>query len=157
MIEEHQFGRAPALPAELTFEVTDEGTLAFEAQARRKQVTIFLTADRQHYLDLLVYLPADATGPVPVLLQLGWFPNNLSVTDPGVRVGRRWDREAGQRVTATPREDTGGRPPPRPLTVLPLLERGFGTAVFHYNDVDPDALNGFEHGIRKAYGQSGND
>src|SRR5690606_33002660 len=55
------------------------------------------------------------------------------------------------------REDTGGRPPPRPLTVLPLLERGFGTAVFHYNDVDPDALNGFEHGIRKAYGQSGND
>lgn len=155
LIEENQFGRAPEPPAELHFEVTDSGTSAFAGRARRKQVTINLTPDGSHYLDLLLYLPADATEPVPVLLQLGWFPNNLAVDDPGVKIGRRWDRQAGKRVAATPAEASSERRRPRGLVVEPLLERGFGTAVFHYNDVDPDSLNGFAHGIRSAYLEPG--
>ncbi len=37
------------------------------------------------------------------------------------------------------------------LNVEPLLERGIGIATFNYNDVDPDAPNGFAHGIRALY------
>lgn len=153
LFEEQQFGRVPGRPAAMRFEVTDPGTPAFDGKALRKQVTIFFTADpSEHFLDLLIYLPADAKGPVPILLQLGWFPNNLSVDDPGVKIGRRWDRELGRRVPAVPvAPDPARRGPPRTLTVLPLLERGFATAVFNYTDVEPDALNAIAQGIRGAY------
>jgi hypothetical protein len=83
-----------------------------------------------------------------VLLQLGWGPNNFSVDDPGVKIGRRWDREKKLRVPAVP--ESAPNQPPRRLTVLPLLERGFATAVFNYSDVEPDALDSAMHGIRGA-------
>ena len=75
----------------MTFETTDGGTPAFGGKALRKQVTIYFTANQQKdYVDVLLYVPADAKGPAPVLLQFGWVPNNLAVPgDPGVKVGRR--------------------------------------------------------------------
>jgi hypothetical protein len=154
MLETQQFGRVPGRPAQLHFEITDPGTPAFDGTATRKQVTIYFTEDRtDHYLDLLLYVPANATSPAPVLLQLGWVANNLVVEDPGVKVGRLWDRERGKRVPAVPSAERRG--PPRVLTVRPLLERGFATAVFNYTDVEPDALNAIAHGIRGAYLEPG--
>src|SRR5690606_25015254 len=134
---ENQFGKAPGRPAEMHFDVFDKGTPAFGGTAVRKQVTIYFFGlrDTEHYLDLLVYLPANATGPAPVLLQLGWIGNNLTVDDPGVKVGRTWNRETGRREPSTDGRRIGR------LNVEPLIERGIGVATFNYNDVDPDALN----------------
>lgn len=146
LLESHQFGKAPEPPDPLEYETTDTGTSAFEGKAVRKQVTIFLTPDKAHFLDLLLYLPANAEEPAPVLLQIGWGPNNLQVDDEGVKVGRAWDREKHQRVPG----DSGKRFG-RGLTVLPLIERGYATAVFNYSDIEPDSLHGFPLGIRKAY------
>ena len=150
LFEENQYGRAPGRPADMTFDVFDKGTPAFDGQATRKQVTIYFTKDKtDNYLDLLIYLPADAKGPVPLLLSMGWSANNLSVSDPGVKVGRIWDRRQGQRVPAQ-----GGRGFGR-LNVTPVLEKGFGIATFNYNDVDPDTLNALAHGIRSQYLKEG--
>ena len=40
LVEENQFGRAPARPADMTFDVFDKGTPAYDGKAVRKQVTI---------------------------------------------------------------------------------------------------------------------
>ncbi|MBE2216322.1 MAG: acetylxylan esterase [Opitutaceae bacterium] len=144
LLEDQQFGRVPGRPPGLRFEVTDPGTPAFDGKAVRRQVTIHFS--EEHFVDLLIYLPAAATRPVPVLLQLGWVPNNLSVDDPGVKVGRRWDRDQARRVPAAP--DPARQGPPRSLTVLPLVERGYATAVFNYTDVEPDAPGAIAQGIR---------
>ncbi len=160
LLEENQYGRVPGRPESMSFEVTDQGTPAFDGKALRKQITIHLTADKQHYVDVLMYLPAPGSAGgspasrVPVLLQLGWFANNLAAgdTDPGVKVGRRWSPEQKQRVDgAVSAGSQGPRVPlPGPI-ILPVIERGYGYAVFHYNDIDPDSPDGFAHGIRSAY------
>ena len=151
LVEENQFGHAPARPADMTFDVFDKGTPAYDGKAVRKQVTIYFSKDKSdHYVDLLVYLPAKATGPVPLLLQIGWGPNNIAVTDKGVKVGRAWNAKTKTRTPATE-----GRPLGGPLNVVQLVDRGYGVATFNYSDIDPDSLDSVAHGIRARYLKSG--
>lgn len=105
LVEENEYGRVPPRPPAMTFEVFDRGTPAFDGKALRKQVTLHFTPGQSgHFVDALIYLPAQATGPVPLLLNFGWAANNLAVaaSDPGVKVGRRWDTQQKARVPATP-------------------------------------------------------
>jgi hypothetical protein len=153
LIEENEYGRVPPRPPAMTFDVFDRGTPAFDGRAVRKQVTIYFTASRTgHYVDVLYYLPANTTGPVPVLLNFGWTANNLAVAaaDPGVKVGRRWDNQQRTRVPATPAAGPA-QGPGRNLNVMQVVERGYGFAVFNYSDIDPDAPNATAQGIRAAY------
>lgn len=146
IFESQQYGRAPERPEGVSAEVVEDWTEAFDGLALRKQVVIHLgEGDDAQRLDLLVYKPADLAAPAPVLLSISFLPNNQRVDDPAVRVGRRWDRERGERVPA----DGGGFF--GPTDVRPILRRGFGFATFCYSDVEPDARDGFDQGVRQQY------
>jgi hypothetical protein len=146
IFEENQYGRAPARPASIRFEVFEEGTPAFDGKAIRKQiVTHFGEGEADPMMDLLVYLPANATGPVPLLLNINFTANNLAVDDPAVKVGRVWDRRQNKRVPAEGGRRFGS------LRVLPTLERGFGIATFNYADIDPDVAGAIDFGVRRQY------
>ncbi len=147
LLEENQFGRMPGRPAELSFDVFDKGTPAFDGKAIRRQITIYFTKDKfKQFADVLLYLPAKPGGRVPVLLNAGFTANNLAVNDPGVKEGRLFDPKANQRTPAKPGGFNFGG-----IDVMPLLERGFGVATVNYADFDPDALNGLAAGIRSIY------
>src|SRR5262245_4089611 len=69
LFEDNQYGRAPGRPAGMSFDVFDKGTPAMGGKAVRKQVTIYFTPDRNGPKeDLVIYLPPNATKPVPLLL-----------------------------------------------------------------------------------------
>jgi hypothetical protein len=147
LFEENQYGRAPGRPADMSFDVFDKGTPAFDGKATRRQVTIYFSADKSGpQMDLLLYLPASAAKPVPVLLNVSFFANNQAVNDPGVKVGRRWDPQSTKRVPATQPARFG-----RPLDVMKLIDNGYGVATVNYSDIDPDALGGLPAGVRALY------
>jgi hypothetical protein len=147
LIEENQFGKVPARPADLSFAVTDAGTPAFEGRALRRQITVYFTKDKAAgpHADVLLYLPANAKGPVPVLLYANFTANNLAVEDPGVKVGRVWNLQQKQRVPATAANRFGR------LNVVATVERGFGLATVNYADFDPDTPGAIAHGVRQLY------
>ena len=148
LFEENQYGRCPGRPADMTFEVFDKATPALDGKAIRRQVTVYFSKDKAGpQMDVLVYLPADAAKPVPLLLHLGFTANNTVVNDPGVKVGTYWDRRQNRRVTAT--RGFGY------LDVSSVLEKGFGFATFNYSDVDPDAPGAVAYGVRKLYLKEG--
>jgi len=148
LFEENQYGRSPGRPADMSFDVFDKAGRAFGGKAIRKQVTIYFSKDKAGpQMDLLIYLPAGAGKPVPLLLNLGFAGNNTMVNDPNVKVGTFWDRRQNRRVPAT--RGFGF------MDVLPLLERGFGFATFNYGDVDPDAPGAVAYGVRKLYLKEG--
>lgn len=150
MLESKQYGRVPPQSETMRFELFDVGSPAFDGKALRKQITIYFDGGQQHYLDLLVYLSAEAEGPVPILINIGWIANHLAVEDEGVKPGRRWNPATGE---YEPAEEA---PPFFRLEVVPmLLERGYGIAHFNYNDVEPDHLDGFSSGIRHHYLKEG--
>jgi hypothetical protein len=147
LFEENEYGRAPGRPADMTFDVFDKGTPALDGKATRKQVTIYFTKDKEGpRMDLLIYLPAAAKEPVPLLLNISFVPNNRAVDDPNVKVGRIWDAKEKKRMPATGEARPFGR-----LHVQPFIDAGFGIATFNYADVDPDALGSLAGGIRAVY------
>lgn len=160
LIEDNWFGRAPGKPAEMTFEVVEREGSAFDGKAIRRQIIIYFSKDRTGpRMELLVYLPRNATGRVPVFLNMSFFANNLAVTDPGVRVGRRWDRDTRAQVAAEPPptnrsgstgEVTANRAR-RGFPVEQFLERGIGVATFNKDDLAPDFIGSEGLGVKSMY------
>ena len=134
LFEENQYGRSPGRPAAMTFDVFDKGTPALDGKAVRRQVTIYFSADKAGpKMDLLVYVPANATGPVPLLLNLSFSANATTVNDPGVKVGEVWGRDK-KKVPAGQGPNFGR------INVARLMDAGFGFATVYYGDIDPDFL-----------------
>ena len=144
LFEENEYGRAPGRPSGMSFDVFDQGSPAFDGKAVRRQVTIYFSKDKSGpKMDLLLYLPANATKPVPMVLNISFSANSTTISDSGVRAGEIWGKEK-KRVPATAMGF--GR-----MNILPILERGYGFATFYYGDVDPDFIGGLPLGIRSHY------
>ena len=145
LFEENQYGRAPGRPAAMSFDVFDKGTPALDGKAIRRQVTIYFSADKAGpKMDLLVYVPANAAGPVPLLLNIGFSANSSTVNDPGVKVGEVWGRDK-KKVPAGQGMNFGR------VNVARLLDAGLGFATVYYGDIDPDFLGGVPYGVRALY------
>ena len=149
LFEENQYGRAPGRPAGMSFDVFDKGTPALDGKAIRRQVTVYFSADKAGpKMDLLIYLPAGAKKPVPLLLNISFSANSTTVNDPGIKPGEVWGREKKKVPAATGMNF--GR-----INVAPLLERGIGFATVYYGDIDPDFLGGVPLGVRALYLKKG--
>jgi hypothetical protein len=143
----------PGRPAGLRFDVFDKGTPALNGAAIRKQVTIVFSKEKDASegapkADLVIYLPANARGPVPLLLNIGFTANSATIDDPGIKPGEVWSREKNVRIPATVRPQ--GR-----LNVAPFLAQGIGVATIYYGDIEPDFAEGFSHGVRKHFLKAG--
>lgn len=149
LFEENQFGRSPGPPADVTYDVFDHGTPAFDGAAILKQTTIYFSPDKSGpKANVLVYLPAKASKPAPLLLAISFSDNSVVVADPGVREGEVWNREhkkvPGKQGMAIGKID-----------VLPLIRAGFGFATVYYGDIEPDFDGGLPYGVRALYLKSG--
>ena len=146
MFETRQYGRAPGRPADETFEMVDPGTPALDGKAIRKQVTIYLNKEKTGpSIDLLIYLPAAATKPVPMFFSINFGAVQNAVADPGIKSEKTWDPKTNTRITPTAARGFGH------IDAEDLLNAGFGVATFYYGDVDPDYAAGFANGIRARY------
>jgi hypothetical protein len=149
LFEENQFGRSPGRPEGMSFDVFDKGTPALDGKALRKQVTVYFSRDKAGpKMDLLVYLPAGAQKPVPLLLNLSFTANSSAVDDPGVKQGEIWNRE--KKRAPAPKGSNFGK-----LNVAPFLAQGIGVATVYYGDIDPDFQGGLPYGVRSLYLKSG--
>jgi len=145
LFEENQFGRSPGRPADMSFDVFDQGTPAFDGKAIRRQVTIYFSRDKTGpKMDLLIYLPLNANKPVPLFLNLSFTANSAAVDDPGIKPGEVWGRD--KKRGPAPKGGAFGR-----LDVLPFLSQGIGVATVYYGDIDPDFLGGVPNGVRALY------
>ncbi len=144
LFEENEYGRAPGRPAGMSFDVFEKGAPALDGKAMRKQVTIHFSKDPSGpKADLLIYLPAGAQKPVPLLLNLSFTANSSTVDDPGIRPGEVWGRD--KKKIPAPHGGFGR------LNVAPILARGFGVATMYYGDIDPDFAGGVPLGVRALY------
>lgn len=156
LVETNWFGRAPSRPADMAFEVIEQGP-AYEGKAVRRQVTIHFTKQRTGpRMDLLLYLPTNRPGPVPVFLNMSFFANNFAVADPNVKVGRRWDRESRTQVAADqPLPALAGKAASstrrRGFPVEQFLDRGIGFATFNKDDLAPDFVGSEAMGVKGLY------
>ena len=132
------YGRAPEPPTEIQFTVLESDPNALGGKATRKSVQIKLgDSDDAPKIGLLLFLPNDRTGPVPVFMGLNFSGNHAIHPDPSIPLARYAGfRREEQRGKQARRWDVDG-----------ILSRGYGLATMHCADIDPDFNDGFHNGV----------
>jgi hypothetical protein len=150
LFADNVYGRLPGKPQGLHYKVTSEDKAALGGKAILKQVTIYFTPDDTGAsMDVLLYLPKQAKGPVPVFAGLNFKGNHTVHPDPQIKITSRWvadDKNAG--ITGNrANEHTRGLQASR-WVVEEIIARGYGLATAYYGDLEPDHPEGYKTGIR---------
>jgi len=158
LFTEQMYGRMPAPPPHMRFEVYDLDRHALDGKATREQISILFAGGKDGpHMDLLVYIPNQVKRP-PVILGLNFWGNETINPDPGIRISDRWV-ESGPRTSppdlscvkdhhateACRGVDAGHWP------VDKILDAGYALATAYRGDLDPDRNDGFAESIRSAY------
>ena len=152
LIEREMFGKAPPRPA-LSFTVQEDWTPALGGKVKRKQVGVSLNGRPDGpAMDLLLYIPVDAKGPVPVVFGLNFQGNQGASKDPGIRLCRSWlrdDKQGGienNKATEASRGSEEGR-----WQIEYAASRGYGVVTACYCDIDPDEHDGWKNGVHALH------
>ena len=151
LLEREEFGKAPPLPKNIKTEITLAAAPAFNGKAVRQQITVYFTeAGTGAAMDVLLYLPAKATGPVPIFWALNFTGNHTIEPDPAIPLCRSWLPDG--KFTKDHRALPEGRGTAEANWQIEMaLDAGFGVATACYHDLDPDFDDGFKNGVHAAY------
>lgn len=150
------FGRSPARPAALNFEIASSGKAALDGRAVRKRVTVWLAGRDGPKMDLLLYLPAGAKKPSPVFLGLGFAGNQSVSADPAIPLAEEWTRDPATNALVKRRAEEKSRGSAAEAWQLEkVLEHGYGLATVYYGDIEPDFAGGIQYGIRPLFFRPG--
>lgn len=146
IFEKEMYGRIPG-PSPVWLDSL-EGGVTMARFARRKQVRMWFSPDRTGpKIDWLILSPADAKGPVPVIMLLNYYGNHTLLSDPEVLVPDCWlDDSKTYRISGN-RASEAGRGlflDKNLLSTFPvdmILSRGYAFVTACYGDVsaDPEA------------------
>ena len=144
------YGRSPAKPARLNAEIASIDKEALGGKAIRKQVTVYFGGKDDPKMDILIYLPAAAKKPVPVILGLSFAGNQTVAADPGIKLGGEWVKGVKQPAVEKSRGAQAGQ-----WQVDQILAHGYGLATVYYGDIEPDFNGGMKYGIRPLFFKPG--
>lgn len=151
LFEEQVFGRTVAPRTKVLVEVVEAGTPALGGRAVRKQVTLWFAGRKEGpKVDVLEYVPAGATQPVPVFLGLNFGGNATVAADGGIRLGETWARDPKdrtRRVKVAVMETARGSDA-ESWQVEKILAAGYGVVTANYQDIEPDFAGGIQYGVR---------
>ncbi len=126
----------------------DASTPAVRLQAKLK----LGTAANARVTDVLVYLPADASGPAPTFLKLNFAGNQAETPDADVWITPSWMREGEgveeHRATEATRGINARRFP-----AAEMVSRGFGMATAYCGDIFPDHHEGRGESVLPSLGR----
>ena len=159
LFESEVYGRTPDWPGEVTLQSTVKPVdrNALDGLATRKEVSLVFTyGERQLKLSLLIYLPNETEGPVPLFVGLNFFGNHTAHPDPQIT------QATGHTINKPDIDVTDNRASSAARGVFhyrwpaeKLIARGYGLATLFCGDSDPDFDDGFENGVHPLFYKSG--
>jgi hypothetical protein len=124
----------PERAPKVSWAVVETEAGALEGKALRKLVVgKFGEGDAALNVKMNLYLPADARGPVPVILHLSFFSDSAIVPTEA-------ENEAAKRPSWARPTELGPAPE--------MLARGYGYAVLRYTDIQPDVVTSNAGGVQ---------
>ena len=152
MFETNMYGRFPGRLPGTRYEVTSVAKDALGGKAERKLVTAFFTNQKiDRTMDILIYLPKDRSGPLPMFLGVNFRGNQTVNADPGIPISSKWaPYGADHRATEATRGAQDKQWP-----VEHILERGYGLASIYSADLSPDFNGGFDQGVQPLFHTAG--
>ena len=147
LFESQMYGRVEPRLKSTVFETTSVDPQAYGGKATRKLITALFSGKKDGpKMEILLYLPKQATSPAPVFVGLNFNGNHSVNDDAAVPVNAGWFR--------------GGKTPARASeasrwSIDLALARGYAVATVYYGDIDPDFDDGFQNGIHPLFKRTG--
>ncbi|MDD3588197.1 MAG: acetylxylan esterase [Thermoguttaceae bacterium] len=157
LFAEYEYGHTPGgKPKEFAVEKISESK-ALDGKAIMRQITLKFSSDPKiPKLHVLMFVPADAKGPVPAFVGLNFKGNHTVCNDPNIVTGMIWDEQFDP--AALPRqakEEERGTQHSRWEPEF-LVENGFALLTAYYQDIDVDVNDEFTRGIHLLYNKDSN-
>jgi hypothetical protein len=136
--QHYMYGRLPPAPEKIdaTIERTDPKALG--GKATLKEVTVAFGPPEMPRIHLLLVVPNQRRGPVPVFIGMNFGGNHAVIADPQIRLPTVWmypNRVGVQHNRAT----EAGRGTEVDVWALDQsVARGYAVATFYSGDIDPD-------------------
>lgn len=153
LFENEVYGKSPAPPKNVLFEVTSQKNDALNGKAIRKEVSVYFSGKKEEpRMDMLIYLPANATKPVPVFMGLNFYGNHTISHDREITLSTKWMRAnkdkgvINHRATEKSRGASASR-----WAVDQILDRGYGLVAIYCGDIDPDYDDNFQNGVHPLF------
>lgn len=149
LFEHYMYGRAPAAP-EVHAEVVRTDSAALGGRAVLQEVTLSYGPAGTPPLEMLLIVPSDHDGPVPVFLGLNFCGNHTVLDDPRIRLPQSWQPDfcaqgAGNRATDAQRGSQHDVWSPELV-----IDRGYALATCYCGDIDPDRPD-FSDGVHPHF------
>lgn len=149
LVQNHVYGKLPDWQPVLRIRERSRKTNAVGGLAIRRELTVFFTDDDTGpRMELLVYTPKSATGPVPGFIGYNFHGNHSIEDDDSILLTQQWVRNDSKRgnVNHKATEKSRGFSQSRwPLKMI--MERGYSLTTLYCGDIDPDVDDGFRNGI----------
>ena len=146
---QEMYGHMPARPEGLHFSTISEETV-YAGLGLRKMVRIYLDADQTHWFDVLIHLPKDAAGPVPMFVGLNFKGNDATLDE---RADFRWPYElvlkAGMGVATAWRESIEPDGKDSKLAEAEGVCRDGGVRSWYNKDGDWGAISAWAWGLSR--------
>ena len=127
-----------------------------DGTALRRQVTVSFAGGGDPAMHILIYLPTERQGPVPLFVGLNFYGNHTIQPDPAIALSTAWMRDdpkhgvVGHRATDGSRGTSASR-----WSVDRIVARGYGLATIYCGDLDPDYDDGFQNGVHPLFYEAG--
>ncbi len=155
LFAEHEYGQTPTTPVALRFQIRSIDNQALGGLAIRKQMAIYFTDYPQLApIMVLLYLPKNKIGRVPVFVGLNFFGNHSISNDPGILLSNRWVHNEAKGVVNNRATEASRGYQAHQWPVETILNRGYALATAYYGDVEPDHPTGWKQGVRSALGDT---
>ncbi len=140
MFSQLVYGNPLPPPEGIEFEILERDDNALGGKAIRIQGDIVCKGVKQpNPFRILIYLPKNATKPVPIFLGLN-FAGNYSISeDPGILIPE-WVEKPRPRGGRADRYD-----------IDRVLAAGYGIATIHNADIEPDRPDAWKTGVRRSF------
>lgn len=154
LFEQYVFGTSPGRPAGMAVTLRSEGDALGGSAVRREVAVTF--GEGVAALNLLVFLPKDATGPVPAILGPNFLGNHTVHADPGITLPDfSFSPDSDVRIAeGRPTEASRGMAADR-WAVERILARGYALATFYAGDLYPDHRGGRAESIQPFIAPAG--
>jgi len=149
LFNEHIYGAVPPPPDILESRLLAEKHGALGGLAYRREIRIYckMNDNRCHDFDMLLYVPENASGKVPVFVGLNFDGNQANTTDDDVRLTRGADHVPRHwwRSAVTP--DTKRFIKLDSWNFAEAMKRGYAVATANFGEIFPDNPFGFAKSI----------
>lgn len=136
------YGKVPATQPTVDFRIIGEGE-AFGGKVKRREVEMIIGGTTKALV--LIYLPVEHKGKVPVFLGMNFKGNHQIAPDEGITITPNAPK--GKELGSDPERGAASSR----WAVEMLAEAGYGVVTLYRGDIDPDFDDGFQNGIHPHF------